>query len=473
MKLRTSDFLLNSKSQLKEIINRLSKKYKYVSILGTDVFGSTYSVSTSGTNVGPSRDAEKGFVLRVFQDCGASEYSFNEIDIDLVCNKIDEIAQKDRLSFLQSGKSLQYKQMPQDDKLELFKVGEAEILPDEEDSNAIIIQFTEAHDNIKTKYTQVVQLSLVLSVTQVNKIFLSKNKDLYQSYIYSTGYGIAFASDKNGVKQEFMSTSGLCSYEIAKTIPHLAEEAAKRAIELLNAKKIIPGEYDIICDPDFTGLIAHEAFGHGAEMDMFVKHRAKGQEYMNKRVASNYVNMHDGAAAIDEVSSYYFDDEGNIASDTHIIVNGILKQGMCDELSALQLDIKPTGNGKRESYKRKAYTRMTNTFFEEGTDNLDDMIASIEDGFLLEGFSSGMEDPKNWGIQCVASKGREIKNGKLTGNVFAPVYLTGYVPDLLGSISAVAPGLKLCGAGYCGKGWKEWVKTSTGGSYIKARGKLS
>ena len=146
---------------------------------------------------------------------------------------------------------------------------------------------------------------------------------------------------------------------------------------------------------------------------------------------------------------------------------------MCDELSALQLGVEPTGNGKRESYKRKAYTRMTNTFFEEGTDSLDEMIASIQYGYLLEGFSSGMEDPKNWGIQCVASKGREIKDGKLTGRIVSPLYLTGYVPELLESITMVSPGLKLSGSGYCGKGWKEWVKTSTGGSYIKAKGRLN
>lgn len=164
---------------------------------------------------------------------------------------------------------------------------------------------------------------------------------------------------------------------------------------------------------------------------------------------------------------------GTLGGDTLIIDKGMLKTGICDELSAILLGIRSTGNGKRESYKRKAYTRMTNTFFATGADHLEDMIASIKKGYLLEGYSSGMEDPKNWGIQCEGRKGREIIDGKLTGKIVSPVYLTGYVPDLLESISMVSDGLKLNGVGYCGKGWKELVKTSIGGSYIKARGRLS
>jgi TldD protein len=115
---------------------------------------------------------------------------------------------------------------------------------------------------------------------------------------------------------------------------------------------------------------------------------------------------------------------------------------------------------------------MTNTFFAPGTDKLEDMIASVEDGYLLEDYNSGMEDPKNWGIQCMIAKGREIKNGKLTGKLVAPILMTGYVPDLLNSISMVSDGLELSGSGFCGKGHKEWVKTSTGGTYIKCRGRL-
>jgi len=155
-----------------------------------------------------------------------------------------------------------------------------------------------------------------------------------------------------------------------------------------------------------------------------------------------------------------------------VIEKGILKAGISDALSAMHLGTEPTGNGRRESYERKAYTRMTNTYFEGGNDRLEDMIASISYGMLLENATSGMEDPKNWGIQCMVNIAREIKDGKLTGRIFSPVVLTGYVPDLLKSISMMSETVELGGGGACGKGYKEWVKVSDGGPYIKAKIRL-
>jgi TldD protein len=85
---------------------------------------------------------------------------------------------------------------------------------------------------------------------------------------------------------------------------------------------------------------------------------------------------------------------------------------------------------------------------------------------------SGMEDPKNWGIQCMILQGKEVRDGKLTGEVVSPVIMTGYVPDVLKSISMVSESVELFGSGACGKGYKEFVKVSDGGPYIKAKVRL-
>lgn len=472
-KLTSSSFLLDRKERLHEIVNQLCEIFPYASILGTDVFGKCYRYSTANVLTQPGNDEEKGFVIRVYQeDSGFSEYSFNDLDDDIV-ETVKSMAIEDRKIFLKNNDPMPYTHGPKDAPAKESFIGEAKNLPENDNTEKIIGEMGKLHDEYKDKHPKIIQLILNLEIEQVNKIFVSKNRDLYQTYIYANSMVIAVAKEGEKVQNYYNAISGLMGSEILDSLDSLIENTCVCAEELLSAGKVVPGTYDVICHPSITGLIAHEAFGHGTEMDMFVKNRAKGADYLGKRVGSDKLVMHDGARSAQEVSSYLFDDEGNFGSDTVIIKNGIFTNGMCDEISALYLGIEPTGNGKRESYKRKAYTRMTNTFFDEGEDSLDDMIKSIDKGYLLEGLHSGMEDPKNWGIQCVAARGLEIIDGKLTGKVVSPVYMTGYVPDLLQSISMISPGLELSGSGYCGKGWKEWVKTSTGGSYIKARGVLS
>ncbi|MPM54617.1 hypothetical protein SDC9_101396 [bioreactor metagenome] len=115
---------------------------------------------------------------------------------------------------------------------------------------------------------------------------------------------------------------------------------------------------------------------------------------------------------------------------------------------------------------------MTNTIFLKGDHTLQEMIAGIKHGYLLDGMQSGMEDPKNWGIQCMLTKGLEIVDGQFTGKMIAPVILTGYVPDLLKSIDMVGPKVSVFGSGYCGKGYKEYVKAADGGPYLRAKARL-
>jgi TldD protein len=270
----------------------------------------------------------------------------------------------------------------------------------------------------------------------------------------------------------FASYAGLKGLELIDEMEAGLAETMTIGAQLLDAERIEPGEYEVILSPNIAGLLAHESFGHGVEMDMFVKGRAKAAEYLGKAVASPMVGLRDGARAAEQTGSYWFDDEGVLGGDTLVIQEGIFRTGISDLLSALRLGIPPTGNGKRESFERKAYSRMANTFFTAGTDSLEEMIASIKYGYLLEKFLSGMEDPKNWGIQGQVLYAREIRDGKLTGKLVSPLFMFGYVPEVLGSVSMVSGEVQQFGSGMCGKGHKEYVKNSTGGPYMKTKMRL-
>ncbi len=103
--------------------------------------------------------------------------------------------------------------------------------------------------------------------------------------------------------------------------------------------------------------------------------------------------------------------------------------------------------------------------------SVEQMIGGVDRGVYLSQMSSGMEDPKGWGMQVTSHYGQEILKGKLTGRRFAPVGITGYVPDILQSISAVGDDFALDG-GTCGKGHKEWAPVSSGGPHLRLKARL-
>lgn len=471
MKLTGSQFLSDSRPLVKKLVDKLSENYDYVSVLGTDTSGKSYHVSRTGIEVNDTFLTERGFVARIYNGVNYSEYSFNEISEDKLNFLVKEIDK--RLNKTSGDIPLNSYDVIKEEEMKDSFFGEVEIDPEDVSPEVIIRELTGIRDEALSYSDMVIDFQVRYNTLHVSKMFISGKKDLEQSYMLGEGYLISLVRKEDRAKYSYKSYSGLKGFEILKEMKNAYKEVVDQSIKLLDAKPAEPGDYDCICAPDIAGLIAHEAFGHGVEMDMFVKKRAKGEEFINKKVASPLTTMHDGAAAAEHMSSYFFDDEGTIGTDTVVIEKGILKTGISDLLSALKLGTAPSGNGKRQSFERKAYARMTNTFFEKGNDKLEDMIASIEYGYLLEGMMSGMEDPKNWGIQCIVLMGREIKDGKFTGNLISPVMMTGFVPDLLKSISMVSDSIELDGAGFCGKGHKEYVKTSSGGPYIKVKARLA
>jgi TldD protein len=462
-----SPFLEASKEKMQQLVSELEEHFTFASILGCDVGGTRYDVSKYENAILVPMWNSRGFVVRAFKDGSFLEYAFNEFPED-VRQLVKDITSMRRLVC----KRFPYSAYEETAHKESYS-GPCIIRPDAWSPSQYIRTLKDMLKEGMRLSRAVVDLKFVLEVLEWSKLYVSRKRELSQDYCITQGYVFPIVRRKGNTKYAFYGFSRMGGLEEIEPLRSEIEPVIREALMLLDSEPITPGEYEVVCSPEISGLIAHEAFGHGVEMDMFVKNRAKSREYMGKRVGSDLVYMHDGAqAAKHQPASYLFDDEGILGSDTEIIEKGMLKSGISDLLSALRLNIKPTGNGRRESYERKAYARMTNTFFEPGTYKKEELIRSIPYGVLLEKMSSGMEDPKNWGIQCMVLYGREIRDGRLTGKVFSPIIMTGYVPELLSNISMVSDDFELFASGACGKGYKESVKVSDGGPYIKMKARL-
>jgi TldD protein len=478
MNVPRSTYFASLREPLKGLVGILAKDFPYVSILSTDSTGMLYSVRKRAVNARQSNWCERGSVVRAFDGRRYLEYSLNELGQDSLSN-IESLAGsiRERLA----GSSAAGEKLPfgvpelppiSEEPLNQTWQGEVGVLPETVPVEQIIARLTQLKERAFELSENLVEIEVRFEHMRVSKLFISGKRELEQSYIWAQGYLIPVLRRDETIREMFASYSGLKGIELIDEMEGGLEETMKTGAQLLDAERIEPGEYEVILSPKIAGLLAHESFGHGVEMDMFVKGRAKAAEYLGKAVASPVVSLRDGARAAQQTGSYWFDDEGVLGGDTLAIKDGIFKTGISDLLSAMRLSSPPTGNGKRESFERKTYARMTNTFFTAGTDSLEEMIASIEYGYLLEQFLSGMEDPKNWGIQGQILYAREIKNGKLTGKLVSPLFMFGYVPEVLSAVSMVSGEVQQFGSGMCGKGHKEYVKNSAGGPYIKTRMRL-
>lgn len=446
----------------KKLVKELRKKYDYVSVLGSFVNTKQISVSTHINSI-DEVDNECGFVIKVYKDGRYSEYSCNDIH----GLKASTIISAVKLNNLVS-KDFKVKMLEEKEHVEDYLREDNTKLSDTQ----IQAKLKETKDMLEKKDDRVINVNTRYVKRQVSKIFVSDKKCLTQKYDWVNVMLLTVVRENEVIKSNYNAEGEATTEEALKQFKKHALDVLDIAIRMLKAKPVKPGKYTIITDPSISGLIAHEAFGHGVEMDMFVKNRAKAVDYVGKYVASPLIDMYDGASSCLSAASYFFDDDGIEAHNTQIIKKGILQKGISDSLSAMELDSEPTGNGRRQDYQRKVYTRMTNTWFGKGKDKYEDMIKSVKHGYLLCQTNNGMEDPKNWQIQCTASYGLEIKNGKFTGEMIAPVVISGYVIDLLKSISMVSDKVTIHGSGMCGKGHKEWVYVSDGGPYLKAEAKL-
>ncbi len=456
------------KSLAKDTIYELERLFPYASLLAMETLGERLTVQTRQQQA-EQIDPVRGIVLSAFN----GRYFLEAATSNMTAEGLKEIFLK--LMEMGNNQGVYYDGFSVDPGPRMEK--DFFVTSKEDPESVPLKEKIEVCRNIKDQLHQkdqwIVQATCQYAHVRSRELFVNRHKVLFQDLRRTQMAALVVMREGDYSVNLHTGQALQGGYEQAFVPEVKLEKLVEDCRKLLTAPRLKPGTYDCIFSPEFAGIFAHEAFGHGMETDMFLKKRARGEDYLGRPVASPLVNMFDSPALPGQAASFFFDHEGEPARETQIIEKGILKKGLTDLNSALRLGLVRSANGRRESFERKVYARMTNTYFGPGEDTFEDMVNSMEDGFFLEHPSNGMEDPKGWGIQLEGYYAEEIKNGKRTGRVFTPVIVTGYVPDLLQSITMVGNAVEISGLGMCGKGHKEWVKVTDGGPFLKLQARLA
>jgi len=234
------------------------------------------------------------------------------------------------------------------------------------------------------------------------------------------------------------------------TPKEIGQDAAKEALELLEAALPPAGEMPVVLAPGHSGVLVHEAVGHLLEADFNRKKTSIFWNKMGKKIGSSQVTIYDDPTIPYFRGSYNIDDEGTIPKKTLLIERGKMAGLLQDRLSAKLMRRPLTGHGRRQDYSCIPIPRMSNTYIDRGKYSPDEIIKSVEKGFYAHKFLGGqVEDSGKFTFSV--SSGYLIENGKLTAPV-KQATLIGTNIDILKNIEMIGSDLKFgLQTGTCGK----------------------
>jgi len=234
-------------------------------------------------------------------------------------------------------------------------------------------------------------------------------------------------------------------------LDRIADEATKRTMVLFDAVKPEAGEMEVVLAAGSSGILLHEAIGHGMEADFNRKNISIFADKINKPVAENFVSIVDDGTNPNIRGSLNIDDEGNPTEKTFLVENGILRSYLHDRISASHYKLKSTGSGRRESFRYPPMPRMRNTYMLPGPHEKDEIIGSVKKGLYAQSFTNGQVMIGAGDFTFYVKSGYLIEDGKLTKPV-KDINIIGNGPDVLRKIVMVGKDLKLAEGGWtCGK----------------------
>jgi TldD protein len=407
--------------------------------------------------------ATRGLVLRVYRLGQWREASTHDLSPARAVELAKKLASFEPLS-RNSVKLQELKPWELDEELSV------KINPSEVDVEEKLEPLRGFHRDVIGRDKRIVNARVAYSDFISERIFANTEGSVLRQVIpRTTLFIVPIAKEAGRMDYDYLSCGGTSGFELVKDLKEQAvKEVVDSSISLLEASAPPSGHFKVILDQGMTGTFAHESFGHGCEADQVVRKRSYLLPHFGTRIGFEKLNICDDGTLHGGFGSFLFDDEGVKSKKNYILKNGVLDGFLHERYSASAMSTEPTGNGRRESFLRKLFVRMTNTYVEPGDYSLEEMVEEVDNGVMLVHTTSGMEDPLAGGMELKCKKGYLIEKGKI-GRVLSSLTLTENVPQFISSIDAVGKREQFeSESGTCGKGYEDFVPVGDGGVYIRA-----
>ncbi len=312
-----------------------------------------------------------------------------------------------------------------------------------------------ADDTVRSFDSRIIQSGITLKDSKREILIVNSLGEIAEEVQVRTAIYVEAIALQNGTLYKGYDSFGKSGgYEIFENgdvdvVSYVSEKAAHRAVAGLSAKPAYVGSMPVVISSEAGGTMIHEAVGHGLEADLAERRLSVYSNKIGEKVASELITVIDDGTIKGKMGSYGIDDEGVPAQKTVLIENGYLKGFMYDRLTAMENGKKPTGNGRRESYRHVPIVRMRNTFIAPGKDNPHDFIKDIKKGLYVVKMGGGQVNTVNGDFMFEVVEGYMIEKGEITHPVKG-ASLLGNGPDVLKNIEGVGYDIGWS-IGTCGK----------------------
>lgn len=392
-----------------------------------------------------SSNATDGYVLRVLKNGGMSSVAFTKVDdaesatTKALHNALLIANSRRNPVRLAPGKTIKASYVP----------------PLQEDPRQISL---DEKLDLTRRYNAIPLLHKKIATTDISymevireKFFVNtEGSEVREDLITTKISGQLVSSDGTRIQNVRVGVGGSNGFNVLRDRESDFEKRTTIALQLLNAKPVKGGVYNVILNQSLAGVFTHEAFGHFSEADLIENNPSMQKKMkLNTRLGNKYVNIIDDPTLQNQLGAYKYDDEGVPARPTQLMKQGVLVGRLHSRRTAAVFDEPINGHAVAEDYRYAPIIRMGTIYIEPGEYTFEDLVAMLDNGLYILDAKGGQTSGENFTFG--AQYGYEVKNGRISEMV-RDVNLSGNLYATLKNIKAIGNDLKLSEIGGCGKG---------------------